>query len=131
MAPGHIEASGDGVAALVDQPERGDDRDGRDRQVDEEHPPPRQRGRQHAAGKEPDSPAGAGDSRPHAERPVALLAFGEDHRQQAEGGRGHERRAEPMDSSRAHEQRGDLARPQERLAAAKTTMPETNTSRRP
>ena len=94
---GHVEAAGDGVAALsISRKEataataaigRLTKNTRRHDSAVVSRPP----------GQQPHGSAGAGDRRPRAERSVALIALGEDDRQQTQSGGGHERCAQPLD----------------------------------
>jgi hypothetical protein len=74
----HVEAAlGVLPAAFWQEENGGNDRGDADRDVDEQHPSPRQVGGQHAAQNHAEGAAEAGDRRPGTERAVPLLALAE------------------------------------------------------
>ena len=92
-------------AALLQQARREQRADHADRHVDEQHPAPAQPAREHAAEQHAGGAAGAGDGAPHAERAVALGAFGERRRDDRQRRRRDDRRAQAL-----HGARGDQPR---------------------
>ena len=89
--------------ALLQQHRREREHDHADRDVDEEDPLPADRVREHATEEHAYRGAAPGDRAPHAERGVALLAFGERRRQDREGRRRDDRRTETLHGARSDE----------------------------
>jgi len=87
------------VLRLGHDPQRQDERDDADRNVDEEDPGPRERVGEDPAEEQADGAAADRDRRPHAHRFGPLRAFSEGRGHDREGGRRHERRAEALDSA--------------------------------
>ena len=94
--PAEVERAGARIAALGDQDEAGDQRDGDDRDVEPEHRAPGEPLEQQAADERAEADSDARDRRPDPDRLAALLAREDvdDHRQRG----GHDHR--PADAHR-------------------------------
>ena len=97
IAPSASNERGGGVDLGLAQDGRCERRRGDpDRRVDPQHPLPPERLRDHAAEQAARRAAAGRDRAPHAQRRVALGAFGERRRDEAERGGGEDRGAEAL-----------------------------------
>jgi hypothetical protein len=95
-----------------------------DRDVDEEHPPPRHVGGQHPAEHQGRRGAGAGHRRVDAERPVAFLALGEVGADQRQRGWRYHRTADALDRPRGNQPPLTGGEPAEQRRPGKQQQPE-------
>ena len=97
---GDVKGASGLLATALDQRSRGQRRgDQSDRDVDEQHPAPAQPTGEDAAEKHAGGAAGAGDRAPDTQRAVTLRAVGERRGDDRQGGRRHDRCAQPLDGA--------------------------------